>query len=205
MCNLFVIIFNFLIGLAGPLVVLILRLIGESGDLKLITASNVVQWILRLIPSFNLGNALFKIINIQVIEALAQQPITVWDSTGILYEVIFQAIWCVVYIVLAIQIDIWSTNPRSVGIWQSFIRIITCRWLCKGSDSQSNEVEYARTEDEDVAAEHQRVAAGEANTDVIVLDKLTKVYDNGKVAVNNLSLGIPPGQCFGLLGINGAG
>jgi hypothetical protein len=50
-----------------------------------------VQWILRFIPSFNLGNALFKIINIQIIEALAQQPITVWDSTGILYEVIFQA------------------------------------------------------------------------------------------------------------------
>jgi Flp pilus assembly protein protease CpaA len=41
MCNLFVIIFNFLIGLAGPLVVFILRLIGESGDLKLITAANV--------------------------------------------------------------------------------------------------------------------------------------------------------------------
>jgi ATP-binding cassette, subfamily A (ABC1), member 3 len=46
---------------------------------------------------------------------------------------------------------------------------------------------------------------GEANDDLIVIDKLTKIYDNGKVAVNELSLGIPPGQCFGLLGINGAG
>jgi len=48
-------------------------------------------------------------------------------------------------------------------------------------------------------------AAGKANGDLIVIDHMTKVYGNGKVAVNNLSLGIPPGQCFGLLGINGAG
>ncbi len=30
-------------------------------------------------------------------------------------------------------------------------------------------------------------------------------YPGGKVAVHNLSLGIPNGECFGLLGINGAG
>lgn len=33
--------------------------------------------------------------------------------------------------------------------------------------------------------------------------KISKVYENGKLAVNNLALGIPPGECFGLLGING--
>jgi ABC-type transport system involved in cytochrome bd biosynthesis fused ATPase/permease subunit len=58
----------------------------------------------------------------------------------------------------------------------------------------------AAIEDEDVIAENERVANGEANDDLIVINKLTKVYDNGKLAVNNLSLGIPPGQCFGLLG-----
>jgi ATP-binding cassette, subfamily A (ABC1), member 3 len=38
---------------------------------------------------------------------------------------------------------------------------------------------------------------------MIVIKKMSKIYGNGKVAVNNLSLGIHYGECFGLLGING--
>lgn len=38
----------------------------------------------------------------------------------------------------------------------------------------------------------------------LVLDNLTKYYDDFR-AVDHLSIGIPPGECFGLLGINGAG
>lgn len=34
---------------------------------------------------------------------------------------------------------------------------------------------------------------------------MTKVYDGGKRAVDRLTFGIPAGECFGLLGINGAG
>lgn len=60
-------------------------------------------------------------------------------------------------------------------------------------------------DDEDVIAEQDRVLSGQANDDIIVLDQLTKVFPPHKVAVNHLSLAIPPGQCFGLLGINGAG
>lgn len=58
-------------------------------------------------------------------------------------------------------------------------------------------------EDEDVIAEQDRVMTGEANDDLIVMDQLTKVWPPHKVAVNHMSLGIPAGQCFGLLGING--
>jgi ABC-type multidrug transport system ATPase subunit len=47
------------------------------------------------------------------------------------------------------------------------------------------------------------VLSGGANNDLIVLSQLTKQYDDGKLAVNNISFGIPPGECFGLLGING--
>ena len=34
---------------------------------------------------------------------------------------------------------------------------------------------------------------------------LRKVYDTGKVAVDNLSIGVGNGDVFGLLGVNGAG
>jgi ATP-binding cassette, subfamily A (ABC1), member 3 len=208
MCNLFVIIFNFLIGMAGPLVTFILRIIGDpssSDNPSLITAATIVEWILRFIPSFNLGSALLKIISMQRLETFAGRPITVWDDVAILYEVIFQAICCVAYIILAMNIDRWSTNPRIVGVWQSFVRVITCHWICSSHTRNLGNETNSTPLDDDVIKENNRVAAGEANDDLIVIDKLTKIYDNGKVAVNELSLGIPPGQCFGLLGINGAG
>ncbi|CAN0360061.1 unnamed protein product, partial [Hapterophycus canaliculatus] len=62
--------------------------------------------------------------------------------------------------------------------------------------------------DEDVRAEMERVASGGADSDVVKVEGLRKVYPmshGAKVAVKSTSLGIPRGECFGLLGINGAG
>ncbi|XP_054642461.1 uncharacterized protein abca12 isoform X2 [Dunckerocampus dactyliophorus] len=63
-------------------------------------------------------------------------------------------------------------------------------------------------EDEDVAAERLRVFSGAADSDILQVNQLTKIYQhlNKKVyAVKRLSVGIPAGECFGLLGVNGAG
>ncbi|KAM6168041.1 phospholipid-transporting ATPase ABCA7 [Erethizon dorsatum] len=61
-------------------------------------------------------------------------------------------------------------------------------------------------EDEDVAQERERVTKGATQGDVLVLRDLTKVYQGQRTpAVDRLCLGIPPGECFGLLGVNGAG
>ncbi|KAJ7419550.1 ATP-binding cassette sub-family A member 12 [Willisornis vidua] len=63
-------------------------------------------------------------------------------------------------------------------------------------------------EDGDVRAERSRVEAGKADFDVVQLQNLTKIYHlphKRIVAVKNISLGIPAGECFGLLGVNGAG
>ncbi|XP_068803956.1 glucosylceramide transporter ABCA12 isoform X2 [Struthio camelus] len=63
-------------------------------------------------------------------------------------------------------------------------------------------------EDEDVRAERNRVESGKADFDVVQLQNLTKIYHlphKRIVAVKNISLGIPAGECFGLLGVNGAG
>ncbi|RQM23707.1 hypothetical protein B5M09_003923 [Aphanomyces astaci] len=59
--------------------------------------------------------------------------------------------------------------------------------------------------DGDVVAEAARVARGAAASDAILLRKVHKQYDDNKVALQSLSLGIPKGECFGYLGINGAG
>ncbi|XP_065493613.1 glucosylceramide transporter ABCA12 [Caloenas nicobarica] len=63
-------------------------------------------------------------------------------------------------------------------------------------------------EDGDVQAERNRVESGKADFDVVQLQNLTKIYHlphKRIVAVKNVSLGIPAGECFGLLGVNGAG
>uniref|UniRef100_K7GAL1 ATP binding cassette subfamily A member 12 n=1 Tax=Pelodiscus sinensis TaxID=13735 RepID=K7GAL1_PELSI len=63
-------------------------------------------------------------------------------------------------------------------------------------------------EDEDVQAERERVESGQADNDVVQLQSLTKIYHlplRRIMAVKNISVGIPAGECFGLLGVNGAG
>ncbi|XP_071820131.1 ATP-binding cassette sub-family A member 2-like isoform X3 [Apostichopus japonicus] len=64
-------------------------------------------------------------------------------------------------------------------------------------------------EDEDVLRERQRVLNNETEKDILVLKNLTKIYKTRKLgkhlAVDGLCLGVPPGECFGLLGVNGAG
>uniref|UniRef100_A0A3B4B8V1 P-type phospholipid transporter n=1 Tax=Periophthalmus magnuspinnatus TaxID=409849 RepID=A0A3B4B8V1_9GOBI len=62
------------------------------------------------------------------------------------------------------------------------------------------------SEDEDVSRERDRVKAGKAHSDILTMVDLSKVYKIGKKpAVDRLCLGIPRGECFGLLGVNGAG
>ncbi|XP_053160051.1 phospholipid-transporting ATPase ABCA7 isoform X2 [Hemicordylus capensis] len=61
-------------------------------------------------------------------------------------------------------------------------------------------------EDEDVVKERKRIGSGKKRGDILVLQDLTKVYRmSKKPAVDRLCVGIPPGECFGLLGVNGAG
>ena len=206
-CNLVIIISGFLVGLGGSMAAFILRLIGANpADPKdhLVLAAKIVEWVLRFIPSFNLSKGLFNATNLQTFQFLAgEDKITVWHESVLFWEVVFMAGQSIVYLLLAMKIDEWSANPRAVSLWKGFVRIVTFQFLCPViymSDGSE-----AVPDDDDVLAEQERVLSGRANDDLIVLSQMSKVYDNGKRAVNNMSLGIPPGQCFGLLGINGAG
>ncbi|TSM94632.1 ATP-binding cassette sub-family A member 1 [Bagarius yarrelli] len=61
-------------------------------------------------------------------------------------------------------------------------------------------------DDEDVANERNRVQSNKTQGDILTIRDLSKVYKAGKrPAVNRLCLSIPRGECFGLLGVNGAG
>ncbi|KAM9254507.1 phospholipid-transporting ATPase ABCA7 [Cariama cristata] len=61
-------------------------------------------------------------------------------------------------------------------------------------------------EDRDVARERARVGSTPLHGHLLLLKDLTKVYRRRKApAVDRLCVAIPPGECFGLLGVNGAG
>ena len=87
----------------------------------------------------------------------------------------------------------------------------------------NGESEKCEIEDDDVAAERLRTETkyyqmDKDDTEILRIYKLTKVFKSGlpgnifdfkahkeKIAVNNISVGIQKGECFGWLGLNGAG
>lgn len=93
------------------------------------------------------------------------------------------------------------------------LRLLINEWLIKKfrlffRKFNSSPVMETIDEDEDVQAERLRVESGAAEFDLVQLHRLTKTYQlihKKIVAVNNISIGIPAGECFGLLGVNGAG
>jgi len=139
------------------------------------------------------------------VDRIEERPdLSVWSTDILLLEFIFLVLEGLGYVWLAVLIDRLSTKPKAVKMWKSFVFAITCQFLRRAKKEEF----VAKKDvplDEDVAAEVDRIQSGEGNNDLIVINRLTKVYDGGKRAVNNLTFGIPAGECFGLLGINGAG
>ena len=205
LCNITIIITSFLIGMGGPLTcqVLYLRSIDPRGpDPQLAQVADVLGWFLRWNPSFCLGSGLYNAIYIDTVSVIhSNDDITAWDSKVALTEVCCLVAQSIVYIILAIQIDKWSTNPSTVAFWQNCKNL---SWVWRMGKPMAP-VFVSQCLDDDVLAEQELIRSGKVCADSIVIKNLTKIYGNGKVAVNNLSLGVAPGECFGLLGINGAG
>ncbi|XP_031223714.1 ATP-binding cassette sub-family A member 12 [Mastomys coucha] len=101
----------------------------------------------------------------------------------------------------------------SQGTMFFLLRLLINEWLIKKlrlffRKFTSSPIMETVDEDEDVQAERLRVESGAAEFDLVQLHRLTKTYQlihKKIIAVNNISLGIPAGECFGLLGVNGAG
>jgi hypothetical protein len=145
---------------------------------------------------------LFYAINIESMAFLEEeQDLSAWSKPVLLVELVFLIIQCVGYTLLAILLDVWSSNPQFMRVFNNVIRKLTCH--CGVSATLNIDVTTALPEDGDDVAEEKLVLSGGTNNDLIVLSQLSKTYSSGKVAVNQFSLGIPHGECFGLLGING--
>ncbi|XP_046544464.1 phospholipid-transporting ATPase ABCA3-like [Haliotis rubra] len=123
-----------------------------------------------------------------------------WDSPGVGRYIVFMLLQSVVYMSVTLIIE-YQIPQR---IWYAFRPQDTEEPLPGTTPFTAMQ---QVPEDGDVLSERHRIdqlPIEEWNSDALVLKDLYKRYGNF-VAVDNLSVGIPEKECFGLLGQNGAG
>ncbi|KAJ3614038.1 hypothetical protein NHX12_017615 [Muraenolepis orangiensis] len=178
---------NILIGINGSVSTFVLELFGsnETGGIN-----DILKNVFLIFPHFCLGRGLIDMVKNQAMsdalerfgENRFRSPLA-WDMVG---KNLFA---------MAIQ-----------GVVFFCITLLIQYRFCLKNRSSSSHLKPVGEEDEDVARERQRILGGGGKADILELRELTKVYKRKqKPAVDRLCVGIPPGECFGLLGVNGAG
>ncbi|KAF5903351.1 ATP-binding cassette sub-family A member 1-like [Clarias magur] len=178
---------NILIGINGSVSTFVLELFG--GD-KIGGLNDILKNVLLIFPHFCLGRGLIDMVKNQAMadalerfgENRFRSPLE-WDMVG--KNLFAMAVEGLVFFIITVLIQYrFFIKPRALRPKLSPIG----------------------EEDEDVARERQRIVSGAGQGDILELRELTKVYERKKKpAVDRLCVGIPPGECFGLLGVNGAG
>uniref|UniRef100_A0A8B9K328 P-type phospholipid transporter n=1 Tax=Astyanax mexicanus TaxID=7994 RepID=A0A8B9K328_ASTMX len=177
---------NILIGINGSVSTFVLELFGNNiGGIN-----DILKNVLLIFPHFCLGRGLIDMVKNQAMadalerfgENRFRSPFE-WDMVG--KNLFAMAVEGVVFFIITVLIQYrFFFKPKSLSAKLSPIG----------------------EEDEDVARERQRIVSGAGQGDILELRELTKVYKRKqKPAVDRLCVGIPPGECFGLLGVNGAG
>merc|ERR1712232_506878 len=141
---------------------------------------------------------------------MSDSNISAWSSEVVLNDVIVMLVQSFAYPAFACFLDISSTNPSAVKIWDTIVDVLSGKALfnkCKKSSTPEAQIYVSdQNTDEDILAEEKRILSEENKCeDAIVIKNLVKQWNPQKIAVNNMSFGIPAGEVFGLLGINGAG
>ncbi|KAL3055488.1 hypothetical protein OYC64_018206 [Pagothenia borchgrevinki] len=179
---------NLFIGINSSAITFILELF--ENNLSLLMFNEWLKKGLLLFPHFCLGRGLIDMAMNQAVtdvyarfgEEFTQDPFR-WDFVG--KYIAFMAVEGFVFFILNLLIQ---------------YRFFMDNWFTKCPQTT------VRDEDEDVAAERQRVYDGASKTDILQIRDLSKTYVGSKrAAVDRICVGVPAGECFGLLGVNGAG
>ena len=179
------VLFNFL---TGPVLLLVSVLLSNIESTE--KANDVLVYFYRLFPAFSLGNGLSRIIVARFDPFLAFKDADAFEFEYAGSEILTLLVVTPVILLMVIGIDYLNTFPSVRSKWNR---------------DPSVKDEASLEEDIDVSNERMRIKDTDHNEDVVQIQELRKVYSGPKIAVKNLSFGIPQGECFGFLGINGAG
>ncbi|KAI1887790.1 hypothetical protein AGOR_G00193990 [Albula goreensis] len=178
---------NILIGINGSVSTFVLELFGSN---EIGGINDILKNVFLIFPHFCLGRGLIDMVKNQAMadalerfgENRFRSPLA-WDMVG--KNLFAMAVEGVVFFIITVLIQYR---------------------FCIKARPLSTKLKPIGEEDEDVARERQRILGGGGHGDILELKQLTKVYKSKqKPAVDRLCVGIPPGECFGLLGVNGAG
>mmetsp|Transcript_4100 Transcript_4100/g.5426 ORF Transcript_4100/g.5426 Transcript_4100/m.5426 type:complete len:1767 (-) Transcript_4100:194-5494(-) len=162
------------------IVVVVLEMVGTSGAMNVY---DELKWVFRALPHYCVCRGIFDVAENYRERQLGKGK-DVFDMDVVGYHILFMSIEAVVFYALTLLLEFNESRLSQRGAP-----------ACTAED-----------EDEDVAAERQRVLEGKGlEEEVVVVKGLAKTYPNGNAAVRPLSFSIGRGQCFGLLGVNGAG
>ncbi|XP_034035958.1 phospholipid-transporting ATPase ABCA1 [Thalassophryne amazonica] len=180
---------NLFIGINGSVATFVLELFVDE---HLNEVNRILKKVFLIFPHFCLGRGLIDMAKNQAMADAFQRlgtkqtldPLQ-WDFVG--KNLFAMAVQGFIFIIFTILLQ-----------YKFFIR---CRpWWVEA------DMPPLGPEDDDIARERKRVKSGKAQSDILTVMDLSKVYKVGrKPAVDRLCLGIPRGECFGLLGVNGAG
>uniref|UniRef100_A0A8D2QDF4 P-type phospholipid transporter n=1 Tax=Zonotrichia albicollis TaxID=44394 RepID=A0A8D2QDF4_ZONAL len=178
---------NLFIGINGSVATFVLELFTND---KLKDINDILKSVFLIFPHFCLGRGLIDMVKNQAMaDALERfgenrfvSPLS-WDLVG--RNLFAMAVEGVVFFLITVLIQYrFFIKPRPVYA----------------------KLPPVNDEDEDVTRERQRIISGGGQSDILEIKELTKIYRmKRKPAVDRICVGIPPGECFGLLGVNGAG
>ncbi|XP_054282014.1 phospholipid-transporting ATPase ABCA1-like isoform X1 [Macrosteles quadrilineatus] len=183
---------NMFIGIITTVTTFVLSVFDDE-ELK--EVSDVLKVLFLVFPHYCLGSGLLKLASSQI----AKDSLAAFD------------------IVLSPSIFAWGFLGQPLlcmfltGILFFFITLVVEFKLYKTLFSifrEKNMKLPAPQDEEDVATERNRIRSGDTRQDILLVKDLAKVYKTSgsvKPAVNQVCFGVRPGECFGLLGLNGAG
>ncbi|XP_027890739.1 ATP-binding cassette sub-family A member 2 isoform X3 [Xiphophorus couchianus] len=188
----FLIVINLFIGITATVATFLLQLFEHDKDLKRV--NSYLKSCFLIFPNYNLGHGLMEMAYNEYINEYYAK-IGQFDKMKSPFE------WDIVTRGLVAM-----TIEGFVG----FLITILCQYnFLRKPPRVPVSCQPVDDDDVDVACERQRVLRGDADSDMLQIENLTKVYKSRKMgrilAVDRLCLGVRPGECFGLLGVNGAG
>ncbi|XP_004848856.1 ATP-binding cassette sub-family A member 2 isoform X3 [Heterocephalus glaber] len=188
----FLIVINLFIGITATVATFLLQLFEHDKDLKIV--NSYLKNCFLVFPNYNLGHGLMEMAYNEYINEYYAK-IGQFDKMKSPFE------WDIVTRGLVAM-----TVEGFVG----FFLTLMCQYNFLRQPQRTPVSTKPPVEDDiDVASERQRVLRGDADNDMVKIENLTKVYKSRKIgrilAVDRLCLGVRPGECFGLLGVNGAG